>query len=156
MWQTLRELPPRLLKRLGVLWASGALGGFIQGHLAPLIGLLALLILLPWSIRRVSGPTTARLKVWQGRAQTLTWKAVLSLGEIIQAHLLLLATILWVWLSLWSLGLLEVPACRVFLHLLVALGLLRLGRHWLRLVFAGKRAGGLLPLEGATARFYRR
>ncbi len=156
MWQTLRDLPPRLLNRLGELWASGALGGFIQEHLAPLIGLLALLILLPWGIHRMSGPAGAILASWQARVQTPGLKAVLSLGEIIKVHLLMLFTIFWVWLSGWSLGLLEVPACRALLYLLVALGLLRLGRHWLRLAFAGQKAGGLLPLEETTARFYRR
>ncbi len=156
MWQTLRDLPPRLLSRLGQLWASGALGGFIQEHLAPLIGLLALLILLAWGIRRVGDPAAALLASWQARGQAPGLKGVLSLGEVISAHLLLLAMIFWVWLSSWSLGLLAVPAGRVCLYLLVALMLLRLGRHWLRLAFAGKKAGGLLPLEEATARFYRR
>lgn len=156
MWQTLRDLPPRLWSRLGELQASGALGVFVQQHLAPLIGLVALLILLAWGIHRVSGPAAAILAAWQGQAQAPGVQVVLSLGQVIRAHLLLLATIFWVWLSGWSLGLLEVPAGRVFLHLLVALGLLRLICHWLRLAFAGQKARGLLPLEETTARFYRR
>ncbi len=156
MWQTLRDLPPRLWGRLGELQASGALGVFVQQHLSPLIGLLALLILLGWGINCVGGPAAAILAAWESRAQAPGLRAVLNLGQVIRAHLLLLAAILWVWLSGWSLGLLEVPACRVFLHLLVALGFLRLGCHWLRLAFAGQKTGGLLPLEETTARFYRR
>src|SRR5574340_1453638 len=117
---------------------------------------MALLILLGWGIHRVGGPAAAILAAWQSRAQAPGLRAVLNLGQVIRAHLLLVAMIFWVWLSGWSLGLLEVPAGRVFLHLLVALGFLRLGCHWLRLAFADKKAGGHLPLEETTARFYRR
>jgi small-conductance mechanosensitive channel len=156
MWQTLRNLPPRLLSRLMQLQASGALGFFVQEHLAPLSGLLALLLLLLWGIHRVGGPAAVRLATWESRAQTPVLKTLLSLGLVIRAHLLLLATIFWVGLSAWSLGLLEYPPGRVFLNLLVALGLLQLGCHWLRLAFAGKPAGGLLPLEAGVARYYRR
>jgi potassium efflux system protein len=156
MWQTLRNLPPRLWSRLGKLQASGALGVFVQQHQAPLIGLVALLILLAWGIHRVRGPAAAIFATWQSRAQTPGLQALLSLGQVINTHLLLLATILWVWLSGWSLDLLKIPAACVLLHLLLALGFLQLGCHWLRLAFAGQKAGGFLPLEEKTARFYRR
>ncbi|MEW6657530.1 MAG: mechanosensitive ion channel domain-containing protein [Thermodesulfobacteriota bacterium] len=156
MWQTVWDLPPRLWSRLQQLQASGALGVFVREHLAPLIALLALLILLVWGLHRVGGLAAARVAAWQSRAQTPVLQTLLSLGQVIRAHLLLLAAILWVGLSAWSLGLLRYPAGRVFLNLLVALGLLQLGCHWLRLAFAGKTAGGLLPLEDGIARFYRR
>ena len=71
-------------------------------------------------------------------------------------NLFLLAAIFWVWVSMWSLGIWEIPACRIFFYLLAALGVWRLSRHWLRAAFAGQDAGGLLPLDALTARFYRR
>ena len=71
MWQTLRDLPERIGRRLGELWSSGALGDFFQEHPAPIIGLLALLILLAWGIHRLDGPAAALLATWQAQARTL-------------------------------------------------------------------------------------
>jgi potassium efflux system protein len=156
IWQTLRDLPARISGHLGELWSSGALGDFFHRHPGPIIGLLALLILLVWGIHRLKGPAAALLAAWQAQARTLGLQMVLSLGQVIRVHLLLLAGVFWVWLSWFSLGLWEITPGRIFLYLLAALMVLRLGRHWLRLAFAGQEAGGLLPLDAVTARYYRR
>jgi len=156
MGQTLRDLPARTWSRLRELYASGALGAFFQDHLAPLIGLVALFFLLVWGIHRFGGQVIAFLGGLQAQARTPGMHALLGLLEIIGDHLFLMAAIFWVWLSFWSLGLITVPACAVFFYLLGALGVVRLGRHWLRQALAGKEAGGLLHLEAETVRFYRR
>ncbi|MBI4796162.1 MAG: mechanosensitive ion channel [Deltaproteobacteria bacterium] len=156
MFRTLLELPARIAGRLGEMTASGALVAVFQEHLAALIGLLALMVLLAWGVRRLADLLTPLLASWETTAQTLGVQACASLVRITAAHLFLLAAIFWSWLFLWSLGLWEFPAWRGLFYLLLALGSLRLGRHWLKAALAGKEAGGLLPVDADTARFYRK
>jgi small-conductance mechanosensitive channel len=156
MWQALRLLPSHSLTRLAEMRASGALYAFLQERLAALIGLLALMGLLAWGMGRLAATVNPLFAAWQKKAHNRGEQAILSLGQVVGSHLFLLGLIFWVGLSWWSLGLWEVPACRVFLYLLAAVGFLRLGRHWLRLAFRGQEAGGLLPLDSVTAGFYRR
>ena len=156
MGQAVRDLPAQTWSHLVALQGSGVLRSFFQEQFAPLIGLLALMLLLAWGVRRLGSRFTAFLTTWQTRAQTLGLQMAISLGQVIGAHLFLLAAFFWVSLSLWSLGLLAVPAWCIFLYLLAAWGVLRLGCHWLGLAFAGQEHGGLFPLDTPTALFYRR
>ncbi len=156
MWQALRSLPSLSFTRLAAMRASGAFTAFLQEHLAALIGLLALVGLLAWGMGRLAAAVKPRLARWRKKGHTRGERTILSLGQVLASHLFLLALVLWVGLSLWSLGLWEFPAARVLFYLLGVLGILRLGRHWLRLAFSGEEAGGLLPLDAVTAAFYRR
>ncbi|RJR42784.1 MAG: hypothetical protein C4567_06765 [Deltaproteobacteria bacterium] len=156
MWQALRLLPSLSLTRMAEMRASGALAVFLRERLAALIGLLALAGLLAWGLGRLGAAVKPRLARWRTKAHTRGEQTILSFARVLASHLFLLALVFWVGLSLWSLGLWEVPVSRVLFYLLVALGILRLGRHWLRDAFGGEEAGGLLPLDTVTASFYRR
>jgi potassium efflux system protein len=156
MIQTLLELPGRLINRLESMATSGALLIFFQDHLAALIGLMALMVFLAWGSRRLAGLVSPPLAGWETQAHTLRLRALASLGRIAAAHLLLLAALFWFWLFLWSLGLWPGAAWRGLFFLLLALGGLRLGLDWLKGAFAGKKAGGLLPVDELTAGFYRK
>ena len=156
MLQTLLELPHRLVNRSQEMAASGALLAAFKLHLATLIGLLALIILLLWGARRLGALINPPLAAWEVQAHPLGLRALAGLGRIIATHLLLLAALFWSWLFLWSLGWWQDPGWRGLYYLLLSLGGLRLGRHWLKQVFAGKGAGGLLPVDDQTAGFYRK
>ncbi|MDD2901009.1 MAG: hypothetical protein PHU44_01070, partial [Syntrophales bacterium] len=156
MFRTLLEMPQRLTVRLKEMAASGALLSIFKRNLAVLIGLLALVVLLIWGTRRLAAMITPPLAVWETRAHTLGLRTLASLGRIVGDHLLLLAAILMAGLAWWSLGLWKIEAWRGLFYLLLSLAGLRLGRHWLKRAFAGKGAGGLLPVDEDTARFYRK
>lgn len=156
MLRTLLELPPRLVSLLGETAASGVLLAVFQEHLPALTGLLALLVLLAWSARRLKALTLPFLARWEVQAHTLGLRTLVSLGRITAAHLLILAVLFWSWLLIWSLGLWKITAWRGFFYLLLSLGGLRLGCRWLRAALAGQRSGGLLPVDDQTAGFYRK
>jgi len=156
IWETLMSLPVRSWSRLEEFYASGELGAFFGKNAAPLMGLLGLLILLAWSVSRLGGLAAPWLAAWRHQAGTPGLRLLLSLGQSIKERLFLLAGLLWVWVSLWSLGIWESAAWRVFFHLLAALCALGLSRHWLKQAFAGEETGGLFPLDPLTARFYQR
>jgi small-conductance mechanosensitive channel len=156
MWQAVRSLPAVSLDRCAELWSSGVITAFLRERLAALIGLLALAGLLAWGLGRLGAAVNPLLARWLTKAHTRGEQTILSFGQVVGSHLFLLGLICWVGLSLWSLGLWEVPASRVFFYLLAALGIQRLGGHWLWFLCRGEEAGGLLPLDAATASFYRR
>jgi len=156
MVRTLWELPGRIVSRLLEMATSGTLIVVVEEHLAALIGLLVLALLLAWVLGRAAVLAAPLLEAREAQAQTPGLRALVSLGRVVLSHLLLLAAIFWGGLFLWSLELWESPAWRGLFYLLVALGSLRLGRHWLKIALAGKEAGGLFPVDGATAGFYRK
>lgn len=154
--QTLVALPEQGYNRLAPLYTSGVLVKFFRDHLAIWLGLLASLLLLGWGARRGGAWANNALLNWQGRAQSRIFKALLHIGQTFLANLFLLGLIIWLGLALGILGLWPNPVARSLFYLLITLVAWRLGSRLVQVFFAGGTAGGLLPLDDQTARFYRR
>jgi potassium efflux system protein len=155
IWETLEGVPGRVWAWLENLVQSGQLSGFLLDHLAPLLGLLVLIVLLSWGVRRLKRQALSQFRTWQKQVQNPGLASLLVLGDGLAASLSFLCLIFWVALLFWSFGLLTTtPALLILNTLAVLLGLriaLTLAQAW----FAGKERGGLLSLGPRTARFYR-
>jgi potassium efflux system protein len=156
IWPRIAALPWLGWKWLEDLVVSGRLRAFATHHLAPLFGLLGLLLIISWGIRRLKRLAGSRLRDWQARTENLSSRSLVELGRICLSYLFAIALVLWLGFTFWILGLLvSVPALILF-YSLAALVALRLGLRVMQTLFAGKEAGGVLPLDVSTARFYRR
>jgi potassium efflux system protein len=155
VWASLAALPARSWAWIKNLAESGRLGAFILMHLAPIIGLLAFIVLLGWSSRRLNNLVTRRYKSWREAPDDLHLLSIYVLGRILIANLFGLGLILWVGLFFWSFGLLGSTPAQLILAVLVTLWGLRLTLQWTQAFFAGQAVGGILVLDRPTARFYR-
>ncbi len=155
-WQTLWELPKRLADYLNDPSFPQWLVYSLRVRLAQFLGLLAILLVLVWLIPRLCQVILPRLRHWQAEAGDLTLKIIFKAGEIIVSHLLSLSFLACLALIFWLMGWWPREAARlIFLGLVLLVGL-SLGFQLIQAVFAGKEAGGILPLDQTTARFYRR
>jgi potassium efflux system protein len=153
--QGLAALPSRGRDWLTRLVQTGKLRSFLQGTLLPLLGLLAFLALLGWGTRRLNRAAAGRLQIWQVKARDWRGQARLQVARLLLARIFSLGLILWVGLAFWTQGLLPLPLAQVVLYSLAALVALRLALGLVSAFFAGGKAE-VLPLDPATARFYRR
>lgn len=156
LWHSLAALPGKGLNWLHVLVASGALAAFFLDHLFHLLGLLAFLTLLVWGTRHLRRQTAKRFKDWRARHTHLELLPLFVLGKILIDSLELLSLIFWMGFAFWDLGVLGTNPAQFVLYLLSAWLLLRLALALVQTFFAGRGAGGVLPLGESTARFYRR
>lgn len=155
-WQSLWELPTRLAAYLGDPLRIQRITNSLRVRWAQLLGLLVILLVLVWLVPRVRRGTLPILGRWQAEAEDLSVKVIFQAGEIIFRHLFSLSFLAWLALIFWLLGWWPREAAQlIFLGLVIWVGL-RLGFQLIQAVFAGKEAGGILPLDRATARFYRR
>ncbi|MFW6126838.1 MAG: mechanosensitive ion channel domain-containing protein [Thermodesulfobacteriota bacterium] len=156
IWQTLVELPTRLTHYLSHPQLLQRIADSLRARWAQFLGLLVLLLVLVWLVPRVRQMILPGLQQWQTEAADLSVKIILKAGEIILRHLLSLSFLAWLALIFWFMGLWVKEAVRIlYLGLAIWVGL-RLAFDLLQAVFAGQAEGGLLPLDRATARFYRR
>jgi small-conductance mechanosensitive channel len=156
IWPRIAALPWLGWKWLEDLVVSGRLRAFATQHLAPLFGLLGLLLIISWGSRRLKRLATPRLREWQTQAENLSSRSLVELGYICLSYIFAIALVLWLGFTFGILGLLVSVPALIFLYFLAALMVLRLGLQVVQALFAGKEAGGVLPLDGSTARFYRR
>ena len=152
--QTLLALPGQGYGWLQDLLHSGRWYLFIKDHLAPLIGLIASLLLLAWGTRRGAAWALPTLVHYRTRAQTKDLRALLDLGGILAANFFLLGLIFWAGLALVILGWWPSPVTRSLFYLLITLVAWRLGSRVVQVIFA-REPEGLLALDKGTARFYR-
>jgi len=68
VWKSLAVIPQRGWDWLNGVVASGRLSAFIWGRLAPIFGLLSIIMLLGWSTRRLNDLVTRRFLTWRARA----------------------------------------------------------------------------------------
>lgn len=156
IWETLAALPERGAAYLRHLVESGALIAFLRKKLAPLLGLLAFFLVLAVMARRIKTLLKPRWPVWRESVEDRGLKGTLTMGEIIISHLFGLGLVGWLALGMWSLGLWDNTMARLTLRGVAVVVALLVGRPLVRALFAGEAGGGLLPLDEATARFYRR
>jgi potassium-dependent mechanosensitive channel len=155
-WKNLAAVPAQGLKWLNDLVQSGRLSAFGWRHLAPIIGLLSLILLLGWSTRRLKYLVIGRFHHGKERTMNLQLLPLSVLGHTLVAHLFGLDLILWAGLFFWTFNLMDSIPAQLVLSVLVTLWAMRLAIHWVQGFFAGKAAGGVLALDRDVARFYRR
>ncbi len=153
--QALAALPGQGLNWGADLVSSGRLGTFLKDRAAQILGLTALLILMFWGTRRLKRVVAPWLAARQG-LESLGGRFLLTLGQTLADHLLLVAWFFWLWVGAGTMGILTVPGAQSALSLAGVLIVLRLALGVVRAAFAGEQVQGLLLLDGATARFYRR
>jgi potassium efflux system protein len=163
LWETLKvtskslvEMPARLAQILADPLLLQKMAGTLRTKWAPLLGLLALFLMLGWSALQIRRLGLPKLGLWQTEAAETGTRIILKAGEIIVTHLFALSFVAWLALTEWVLGLWQAQVARILLlGLFVWMGL-RLGLKLIQAVFAGQDAGGILPLDEKTGRFYRR
>ena len=155
-WESLVSIPARALGWLHDQVESGQMRAFLWRHLASIIGLLAFIVLMGWSTRRLHNLVTRRYMAWKAETDDWHMLAPFTMGEILIARLFGLGLILWIALFLWTLGLISSDPGQLFVIILATFWSLRVAIKWIQEFFAGKAAGGILTLEDDVARFYRR
>ena len=153
--QVLAALPGQALSWGTDLVSSGRLGTFLKARAAQLLGLTALLILMFWGAQRLSRLAAPWLAARQG-IESLGSRFLLTLGQTLAHHLFLVAWFFWLWVGAGTMGILTIPGAQSALYLAGVLIVLRLALGVVRAAFAVKQVQGLLALDDATARFYRR
>jgi potassium-dependent mechanosensitive channel len=152
----LRALPGKAWSWFMDLVATGTLWAFLASHTAPLVGLLGFIILLWWGARRLEQLAARWYRQWRERTMDLDMLPLYRLGQILACNVFLLGLIFWLGLLFWILGVFFIVSAQAVLAILVAWWALRLLWQWVRAFFAGKDHEGVLALDTATARFYRR
>ncbi len=155
IWKNLAGLSARGRQWFSRLLGFGYLGQLFREQWPQVLGLLGFILVWGWGSRRLSRQAKQRFQAWQARAVDFTLVPLWQTCLILFANLFALGLVLWLALSFWIFGVLSSPAILVILYTLAALVALRLGLQWLGAFFAGGEAGGFLPLDPATARFYR-
>ncbi len=155
-WEALLALPARLTHLLERMVRSGALGGYLKAKAAPLVGLALVFVLTGIFTVRLGRRLLPRFREWQTQAEELGAQVILCFAHLLVAYLPAVGLLAWLTVAVWSLSLWEQPAARLVLLAGTVLLAQRLSRRLLGRVFAGQAAGGILPLDEATARFYRR
>ncbi len=138
------------------LGSSGQAWEFLRTHSAQLAGLTALIVLLLRALRPLRAWERSEYEKWKSQAATWSHRVALSAGHILAEQSALIAFVMWFWLALRILGFLAAPSGRIILYLLAALCAFRVGSALVGDLFAGEKAGGVLPLGHVTAGFYRR
>jgi potassium-dependent mechanosensitive channel len=156
VWAGLAAVPARGWDWLNNLVESGRLSAFVWSRLASIIGLLGLIVLLGWSTRRLNALVSRRLENCKAQAEDPHLLPLYVLGQILIANLFGLDLILWVSLFFWTFSLMDETSAQLILAVLATLWGLRLTLQCIQGFFAGQAAGGVLSLDGPTARFYRR
>ncbi len=162
LWETVKqtfksllEVPGRLTQELSDPLLYRRVAATLRNKWPPLLGLLALFLLLAWSVRQLRRLALPKLSLWQAEVDGLGAKIIFKVVEIIFTHLFGLSFLAWLALTVWVLGWWQSQAARfLLLGLLVWVGL-RMGLKLIQAVFAGEERGGILPLDEKTSRFYR-
>uniref|UniRef100_A0A7V4G7W0 IS21 family transposase n=1 Tax=Desulfobacca acetoxidans TaxID=60893 RepID=A0A7V4G7W0_9BACT len=154
--EELLSLPGRVSAYFHHLVGSGDLAAFIRRQAAPLVALLAFFLVLAALSHRLKARLQPAWQAWGQEVEERGLKTAVLIGDILLSHLFAVGLAGWLALGLWSLGLWEHTAARLFLLAVMVWAALRLGRPFINGVFAGENRGGILPLDEVTARFYRR
>lgn len=155
-WKSLLEMPGRIAQALSDPLLSPKVTATLRTKWAPLLGLLALFLILAWTAPQLRRWALPQLTLWPLEADEPGPKVIFKAGEIIVTHLFPLSFVAWLALSEWVLGWWETRVSRIFLLGFFVWVTLSMGRKLITAVFAGKDQGGILPLDEQTARFYRR
>ncbi len=155
-FKSLMEMPGRLAKTLADPLLSHNVAASLRARWAPLLGLLVLFVILAWSVLQVRRLALPRLAHWQAGEPDLGARVILTAAEIVVKSLFTLGFAAWLALTEWVLGWWQLQVARILLLGILVWAGLRLGLKLIQALFAGREAGGILPLDDNTARFYRR
>ncbi len=155
-WKFLWEMPARITQTLTDPLLSEKVAATLKTKWAPLLGLLALFLIMAKTALQIRRLALPKLALWEAEVTELGGKVVFKAGEFILTHLFSLSFVTWLALTEWVLGWWDNQVARILLlGIFVGVGL-RLGLKLIQAVFAGQDRGGILPLDEVTARFYRR
>lgn len=154
--QTLAVLPYKAFGWLAQAVQSGMLLSLAEKNWHTLAGLLLFLLLLGLGASKFKTLAQPELAAWQKQAPELGSVVLLRFARILVSHLFSLGFAAWLYVCLWTLGLMESGAAWLVFQGVAALVLLRLVLKMLQSLFAGQAKGGLLPLTDAPARYFRR
>lgn len=156
---TLRDvlaLPGRLGGLVEEAARTGVLAAYLRAKAGPLVGLALVLGFIGLFCRRLGRNLAPRFLAWQSQAEELGLKVILCCGHLLASHLWALGLLAWLAMAVWSLSGWSQPFGQLAVEAAVVMVARHLVRDLLARVFAGPEAGGILPLDEATARFYRR
>ncbi len=156
IFQTLGALPGKARNWLVHVFQSGILVLAIKKNWPNLIGLLLFLLLLGMGTRRLRQLLAPELTAWQSQVPELGLQALLQCAQILTARLFSIGFAAWLYVAFWTLGILENKVAWLIFYLVATLVALRLAVNMVHSLFAGKTAGGILPIPEDLARFYRR
>ncbi len=153
---TLAAVPGKVQAGLANLIQSGALFFFLERNWAVLLGLFLFLVLLGLGTRRFEKLALPGLTVWQEQAPELGLKVFLTFIQILVNRLFSVGFVAWLYVALWTLGIIAGKEAWLAWSLAAALVSLRLALNLLQQCFAGEETGGVLPIPRTLAAFYRR
>jgi potassium efflux system protein len=163
LWESVKQtvksllgVPGRLTQELSDPLLLKRLGATLRNKWAPLLGLLAVFVILAWIVFQVRRVALPKLILWQTEVPGVGTKIIFKAGEIIARHLFAISFVGWLALTEWVLGGWQNQAARIVLLGVFTWIALRLSLKLIKAIFADKDHGGILPLEERTARFYRR
>ncbi len=156
VWRTLMALPGRGQQWFAGLLTSGRAVSFIISHAEILMGLLAFMAALAWTINRFNRIVAPWLLVWQQKASDAGMRVLLRVALILISMLGSIGLTLWLFLAFRALDLMTSDPALIVLYSLVAIISLRLISRLVQALFSGEDEGeSLLPVDAETARFYR-
>jgi potassium efflux system protein len=154
--KTLAEMPGKARARVMHTAQSGQLVTFLDKHRAILIGLLLFLLLLWVWTRRVKALVLPGLIAWKETVRELGLTALLDFIRILVTYLFSFGFAAWLYVSFYTLGILEMEAAWLAFYGVATLVVLRLALKMIQNLFAGEEKGGILPVAEALAKHYRR
>lgn len=154
--QTLAAIPGNVHTWAMFALQSGLLVLFIEKYWASLLGLLLFLLLLGVGTHKFKALVLPGLAAWKEQVPELGLTALLVFVQILGAHLFSMGFAAWLYVSFFTLGILEANAAWLIFHGVATLVVLRLALSMLQSLLAGEAQQGLLPLPDTLAGYYRR
>jgi len=152
---TLAALPGKAYAWLVEMGRSGVLFSFVQENWTNLTGLLLFLVLLSAATVRLKKPVLLRLVGWEARLTELGLRVLLTIVSVSLKRLFSLGFVIWLYVAFWSLGILSHKVAWLVWSLAASLVALRIILNVLHQCLAGEEAGGVLPVPGDLAGFFR-
>lgn len=153
---TLGALPGKAQAWLWEVFQSGALAAFIDENLANFLGLGLFLLFLGWGVHRLQKLVLPGLAKWQEQVSGVNLKGFLAFCHIFLERLFSVSFVGWLYLAFWHLEVITSKVGWLAWSLAATLVALNLILKLIQRSLAGPEAGGILPLSGATAQYYRR
>lgn len=152
---TLVALPGKAYTWMVEMSRSGVLLSFVADNWTKLSGLLLLLVLVGAAAIRLEKLMRPSLAVLPERVTEVGLRVLLAIVSILSGSLFSFGFVAWLYVAFWSLQLNSHKAGWLIWCLTASLVVLRMVRKVLKRCLAGEEAGGVLPIPGDMARFYR-
>lgn len=152
---TLVALPGKAYTWLVEIGQSGVLLSLVAENSTKLAGLLLLLVLAGATALRLEKLMRPSLAAWPERVTEVGLKVLLTMVSILFRSLFSLGFVAWLYVAFWSLQLHTHKVAWLIWSLTASLLVLWMVQKVLSRCLAGEEAGGILPIPGDLARFYR-